>query len=42
MGSYVGYTDNFAEFQKRNSGKWDAERLKLEELFVLLTGHKEE
>lgn len=42
MGSYVGYTDNFAEFQKRNSGKWDAERLTLEELFVLLTGHKEE
>lgn len=42
MGGYIGYTDNFAEFQKRNAGNWEAERLKLEELFVLLTGNKGE
>ena len=40
-GGYIGYTDNLAEFQKRHSGNWDAERLTLEELFVLLTGNKE-
>lgn len=39
---YIGYTDKFVEFQKKACGEWDAERLTLEELFVLLTGQKEE
>lgn len=39
---YVAYTDQFAEFRKVAAGHWHSERLTLEELFVLLTGRKEE
>lgn len=42
MGSYIGYTDCYDEFQKIVAGDWYSERLTLEELFVLLTGWKEE
>lgn len=41
-GGYIGYTDQFAEFQKKAAGEWESERLTLEELFVLLTGQKED
>lgn len=40
-GGYVGYTDDFDRFQKQASGDWRAERLTLEELFVLVTSEKE-
>ncbi|UJL46176.1 ABC transporter ATP-binding protein [Virgibacillus sp. NKC19-16] len=40
-GSYVGYTAQYDEFQKTAEGEWYAERLTLEELFLLLTGRKE-
>lgn len=39
---YIGYTDRFDEFRKEATGEWHSERLTLEELFVLLTGRKEE
>lgn len=39
--SYVGYTAQYDEFQKTTKGEWHAERLTLEELFVLLTERKE-
>ncbi|WP_171046411.1 ABC transporter ATP-binding protein [Lentibacillus cibarius] len=41
-GGYIGYTDRFQQFQRFAKGNWHAERLTLEELFVLLTGRKEE
>lgn len=41
-GGYIGYTDQFAEFQKKAASEWESERLTLEELFVLLTGRKED
>ncbi|GAB4074040.1 ABC transporter ATP-binding protein [Barrientosiimonas marina] len=37
-GGYIGYTDRFPQFQRVAKGNWYAERLTLEELFVLLTG----
>ncbi|GAA0429020.1 ABC transporter ATP-binding protein [Lentibacillus halophilus] len=40
-GGYIGYTDRFQQFRKFATGNWHAERLTLEELFVLLTGRKE-
>lgn len=41
-GGYVGYTDQYDEFKKAATGHWHSERLTLEELFVLLTGRKED
>lgn len=41
-GGYVGYTDQYDEFKKVATGHWHSERLTLEELFVLLTGRKED
>lgn len=38
---YVGYTDDHESFKKKVSGAWHAERLTLEELFVLVTSRKE-
>jgi len=37
---YIGYTDDFETFQNQAQGNWQAERLTLEELFVLLTNKK--
>lgn len=34
---YIGYTDDFATFKEKAIGNWEAERLSLEELFVLKT-----
>ncbi|RYG73512.1 ABC transporter ATP-binding protein [Lentibacillus lipolyticus] len=42
MGGYVGYTNRFQQFQGEATGDWHSERLTLEELFVLLTGRKED
>lgn len=41
-GGYIGYTEKFDEFQQVAAGEWESERLTLEELFVLLTGRKED
>lgn len=37
---FVGYTDDYDVFKKLAVGDWHAERLTLEELFVLLAGQK--
>jgi len=42
MGGYVCYTDQFQQFQETVTFDWYSERLTLEELFVLLTGRKED
>lgn len=42
LGGYIGYTDDFDSFKAKAIGKWEAERLSLEELFVLITGKKAE
>lgn len=40
-GGYIGYTDDYAHFKTKAAGEWRAERLTLEELFVLLTNREE-
>lgn len=40
-GGYIGYTDDYETFAKKASGDWRAERLTLEELFVLISSREE-
>src|SRR5699024_940329 len=39
---YIGYTEDFDSFKAKSIGKWEAERLSIEEIYILITGKNAE